>query len=381
MNFKLTPEQEMVKTTVAEFAENVVKPRAADIDEKKEFPWDIVKQMGKMGLMGMTVSKEYGGAGTDRVSYTIALEEISKACGSTGITMEAHNSLGVGHIFAKGTEEQKEKYVVPLASGKKLGAWALTEPAAGTDAAATNTTAVLEGDEWVLNGSKCFITAGSIADIITVMAMTDKSKGSKGISAFIVEKGTPGLSYGKDEDKMGLRGTHTSELFFTDCRIPKENMLDAPGRGFIGAMQTLEGGRTAVASMAVGLGQAALEESIKYANERETFGKTIGNYQAVQWMIADMATDLEAARLLVRKAAWLEDQGEKFSKAAYMAKLFAATRSVQACLNAIQIHGGYGYTKDYPVERFFRDAKLCEIGEGTNEVQRMLIARYMLAGK
>ncbi len=378
MDFSLTEEQLMVRDTVRAFAQNELEPRAADIDQKGEFPWDIVKKMGKIGLMGMTAPIEYGGAGVDKISYMIGLEEISKVCGSTGITMEAHNSLALGHVFEKGTEEQRRKYAVPLAKGEKIGAWALTEPNAGSDASATQTTAVLEGDEWVINGTKCFITAGSIAEVCVVMARTDAGKGAHGITAFIVEKGTPGYTFGTDEDKLGLRGTHTSELVFENCRIPKENLLGERGIGFIGAMQILDRGRTAVAAMAVGIGQGALDASLKYAKEREQFGRPIAKFQAIQWMLADMATELDAARLLVHRAAYMEDQGMKFTKEASMAKVFASEAGMRACTKAIQIHGGYGYTKDYPVERYFRDVKLCEIGEGTSEVQRMIIARHLL---
>ncbi len=378
MNFELTDEQKMIKDTVKEFADKEIKPRAKAIDEEGEFPWDIIEKLSGMGLMGMTVPTEYGGSGVDRISYMLALEEVGRACGSTGLTMEAHNSLGIGHLYAQGTEEQRKKYIPDMAAGKVIGAWALTEPSAGSDAGATKTTAVLEGDEWVLNGSKIFITSADVAGVTTVMARTDEGKGPKGISAFIVEKDTPGVTIGKKEDKLGLRGSTTTEIFYEDCRIPKENLLGERGMGFIGAMKTLEGGRAAIGALAVGIAQAALDECLVYAEQRVQFGKPIGSFQAIQWMIADMATEIEAARLLVHKAAWLEDNDKAFGKEAAMAKLFAATRGIQVCLNAIQVHGGYGYTKEYPVERFLRDMKLMEIGEGTNEVQRMVIARYLM---
>ncbi len=377
MDFELTEEQKAFKSMVREFVEKELKPKASEIDKEGEFPWDIIKKMGKLGLMGMTVPQEYGGAGIDRVSYMLALEEIARVCGSTAITVEAHNSLGVGHIYEKGTEEQRRKYLPMLTSGEHIAAWALTEPNAGSDAASIQTTAILEGDEWVINGTKHFITSGSIASVVVVMAKTDKSKGAKGISAFIVEKGTPGLKYGVEEDKLGLRGSVTAELIFEDCRVPKENLLGELNMGFIGAMNILDRGRTAIGAMSVGIAQGALEQSIAYAKQREQFGKPIAKFQAIQWMIADMATEIEAARLLVMRAAYLEDKGERFTREAAMAKLFASEMATRAARKAIQIHGGYGYMKDLPLERFFRDVKLCEIGEGTSEVQRMVIARQL----
>jgi len=377
MGFELTEMQKLFKKTVREFAEKEIKPLADKIDKEEYFPKDLYKKMGKMGLMGMTVPQKYGGAGIDRVSYMIALEEISRVCGSTGLILEAHNSLGVGHIYEKGTEEQRKKYLPKLLNGEGIAAWALTEPNAGSDAAATQTTAVLDGDEWVINGTKQFITSGDIAEVVTVMAKTDKTQGAKGISAFIVEKDTTGFKVGQLEDKLGVRGSHTAELIFKDCRIPKENLLDKEGMGFIGAMTILDRGRTAIGTMAVGIAQGALDESIEYAKQRQQFGKPIGKFQAIQWMIADMATQIDAARLLVYRAADLEEKGKPFTIEASMAKLFASEIAMKATRNAIQIFGGYGYTREYPLERFFRDAKLCEIGEGTSEVQRMIIARKL----
>jgi len=367
----------MFQKTVHEFAEKEIKPLASKIDKEEFFSWDLVKKMGKMGLMGMTVPKEYGGAGIDRVSYMIALEEISRVCGSTGITVEAHNSLGVGHIFEKGNEEQRKKYLPNLLNGKAVAAWALTEPNAGSDAASLQTTAVLDGDEWVLNGTKQFITSGDIAEVVTVMAKTDKTKGAKGISAFIVEKDISGFKPGQLEDKLGLRGSRTAELIFEDCRVPKENLLGEKDLGFVGAMNILDRGRTAIGAMAVGIARGALEESIEYAKRREQFGKPIGKNQAIQWMIADMATEVDAARLLVYRAAYLEDHNKPFSIEASMAKLFASEIAMRATRNAMQIHGGYGYMRDRPLERFYRDVKLCQIGEGTSEVQRMVIAKRL----
>jgi len=377
MDFELAEEQKAFKSMVRQFVEKELKPRASKIDREGEFPWDIIKKLGKLGLMGMTVPREYGGAGIDRVSYMLALEEIARVCGSTAITVEAHNSLGVGHIYEKGTEEQRRKYLPMLTSGEHIAAWALTEPNAGSDAASIQTTAILEGNEWVINGTKHFITSGSIASVVVVMAKTDKNKGAKGISAFIVEKGTPGLKYGVEEDKLGLRGSVTSELIFEDCRVPKENLLGEINMGFIGAMNILDRGRTAIGAMSVGIAQGALEQSIAYAKQREQFGRPISKFQAIQWMIADMATEIEAARLLVMRAAYLEDKGERFTREAAMAKLFASEMATRTARKAIQIHGGYGYMRDFPLERFFRDVKLCEIGEGTSEVQRMVIARQL----
>ncbi len=377
LNFDLTTEQKMFQKIIREFCEKEIKPIAEKIDKEEYFPWELYKKMGKMGLMGMTVPQEYGGAGIDRVSYMIALEEISRVCGSTGITVEAHNSLGIGHIYEKGTEEQRKKYLPKLTNGDSIAAWALTEPNAGSDAAGGQTTAVLDGDEWVLNGTKQFITSGNIAEVTTVMAMTDKEKGAKGISAFIVEKDAPGFKIGQLENKLGLRGSKTVELIIEDCRIPKENLLGEKDMGFIGAMNILDRGRTAIGAMSVGIARGALEDSIEYAQQRQQFGRPIGKFQAIQWKIADMATEIDAARLLVHRAAFMEDKDVRFTKEAAMAKLFASEMAMRATRNAIQVYGGYGFTRDYPLERYFRDIKLCEIGEGTSEVQRMVIARQL----
>jgi butyryl-CoA dehydrogenase len=377
MDFELTETQKLFKKTVREFAEKQIKPLASKIDKEEYFPWELYKKMGKLGLMSMTVPKKYGGAGIDRISYMIALEEISRVCGSTGITIEAHNSLGVGHIYEKGTEEQRKKYLPSLLHGDAIAAWALTEPNAGSDAASLQTTAVLDGDKWVLNGTKQFITSGDIATITTVMAKTDKTLGAKGISAFIVEKDTPGFTVGVLEDKLGLRGSRTAELIFENCRVPKEQLLGEKNLGFVGAMTILDRGRTAIGAMAVGIAQGALDESVSYATQRQQFGKPIGKNQAIQWMIADMATTIDAARLLVMRAAFLEDKGQPFSIEASMAKLFASDIAMKATRDAIQIHGGHGYMRDLPLERFYRDVKLTQIGEGTSEVQRMIIAKRL----
>jgi len=377
LNFNLTEQQKLFQKTIRQFCEKEIQPLADKIDKEEFFPEQLYKKMGQMGLLGMTVPQDYGGAGIDRVSYMIALEEISRVCGSTGISVEAHNSLGVGHIYERGTEDQRKKYLPNLTNGKGLAAWALTEPNAGSDAASLQTTAVLEKDEWVLNGTKQFITTGDIAAVTTVMAKTDTSKGAKGVSAFIVEKDTPGFKVGQLEDKLGLRGSHTAELILEDCRIPKENLLDKPGHGFTGAMNILDRGRTAIGAMSVGIARGALEESIEYAKQRQQFGRPIGKFQAIQWMIADMATQVDAARLLVYRAAFMEDQEVPFTKEASMAKLFASEIAMNATVKAMQIYGGYGYTREYPLERFYRDIKLCQIGEGTSEVQRMVIARQL----
>ena len=377
MDFNLTDEQKLFQKVIREFCEKEIKPLASKIDKEEYFPWDLYKKMGKMGLMGMTVPQEYGGAGIDRMSYMIALEEISRVCGSTGITIEAHNSLGVGHIYEKGSEEMRKKYLPRLCSGEALAAWALTEPNAGSDAASGQTTAVLKGNEWVINGTKQFITSGDISEVVTVMAKTDSEKGVKGISAFLVEKDTPGFKVGQLEDKLGLRGSRTAELIFEDCHVPKKNLIGEEGMGFVGAMNILDRGRTAIGAMSVGLARGALEDSIEYAKQREQFGRPIGKFQAIQWKIADMAMEIDAARLLVYRAAYLEDKNLPFSIEASMAKLFSSEMAMRATRNAIQILGGYGYTREYPIERYFRDVKLCEIGEGTSEVQRIVIAKRL----
>ena len=378
MDFNLTEDQKMIRKTVRDFAEKDIKPVAKDYDQSGEFPLDIVKKMAGLGLMGMNIPPEYGGPGSDTVSYAIAVEEVSRVCGSTGLTMAAHNSLCTANIFMTGTEEQKKKYVTPLAKGEHIGAWALTEPNAGSDAAGTETTAVLEGDQWVLNGRKNFCTNGHVADTFVIMASTDKTKGAKGISTFIIEKGTKGLIMGKKEDKLGLRASVTSEIILEDCRLPKENLLGEQDNGFTGALKILDGGRISIGAMALGIAQGCLDESVKFAKERKQFGQPIANFQAIQWILADMHTGIEAARLLVYESAWRKDNGLRFKKEAAMAKLFASEVGMKAAVKAIQIHGGYGYTKDYDVERFFRDVKLTEIGEGTSEIQRLVIARELL---
>jgi butyryl-CoA dehydrogenase len=378
LQFELTKEQLMVRQLAYDFAQTEVKPVASDYDEAEEFIWPIAREMGKLGFMGMCVPEEYGGAGADTVSYAIVVEELSRVCGGTGITVAAHNSLGTGHILKHGTEEQKQTYLPKCASGEWLSAWGLTEPNAGSDAGATAATAVLDGDEWVINGNKVFITNGSIAGVTVVMARTDPGRGAHGISAFIVENGTPGYTYGKDEKKLGLRGSVTSELFFEDCRVPEGNLLGTRGEGFIGALEILDEGRISIGAMALGLAQGSYDLALQYSKEREQFGRPISKFQGVQWFLADMATEVSAARWLVYHAAALKDAKMKHSLESAQAKLFASEVSSRCANKAMQIHGGYGYTRDYDIERLLRDAKLTEIGEGTSEVQRLVIARELL---
>jgi alkylation response protein AidB-like acyl-CoA dehydrogenase len=336
--------------------------------------------MGEVGLLGLPFPPQYGGSGADYHAMVIALEEIARVSGSMAITLDAHTSLCCEPVYRFGTEEQRQKYLPPLACGDKIGAFGLTEPQAGSDAGATQTRAVRDGDEWVVNGQKIYITNGSIADLVVFTAKTDPQKGTRGISSFIVEKGTPGFKPGRDEKKMGLKGSVTSELFFEDCRIPAENMLGEENQGFRQFLITLDAGRVAIAAMAVGLAQGAYERSIDYAKDREQFGRPIADFQAIRWMLADMTTEIAAARLMVHRAAWLKEQGQPYTKEASMAKLFATEMSERVCHKAIQIHGGYGYVREYEVERMYRDQRLCQIGEGTNEIQRLVISREVLRG-
>ena len=375
---KISKEHEEFRKKIREFAEKEIEPKARELDEKGQFPFDTVKKLGQMGIMGMVAPKEYGGSGYDTLSYSIAVEEVSRVCGSTGITVAAHNSLGVYPIYLFGSEEQKKKYIPDLASGRKLGSFGLTEPDAGSDAAGTKTTAVLDGDSWVMNGSKCFITNASVGETFVITAVTDKSKGYKGISSFVLEKGTKGFSIGKKENKMGLRGSDTATLIFEDVRIPKENLLGQPGEGFKQFMITLDGGRISIGAMALGIAQGAFDKALGWAKQREQFGKPITDFQAIQWKLSDMATQLEAARHLIYHASELKDKGEKFIMESAMAKLYASEVARFVTYQAIQIFGGYGYMSEYPVERYMRDVKLCEIGEGTSEIQRIVIARELL---
>ena len=378
MDFTLTKEQEMIRNVMREFAENEVEPIAADIDETGRFPEETVEKMARYNMLGIPFPEEYGGAGGDEVAYAIAVEELSKVCGTTGVICSAHTSLGCWPIYKFGTEEQKQKYLVPLAKGEKLGAFGLTEPNAGTDAAGQQTVAVLDGDHYVLNGSKIFITNGGQADVYIIFAMTDKSKGTRGISAFIVEKDFPGFSIGKIEEKMGIRASSTAELIFEDCIVPKENLLGEEGKGFKIAMMTLDGGRIGIAAQALGIAQGALDVTVQYIKEREQFGRPLAKFQGLQWMVADMATEIEATRFLVYRAAFNKANGLPYNKEAAMAKLYAANTAMDVTTKCVQLHGGYGYTKDYPVERMMRDAKITEIYEGTSQVQQMVIAGHLL---
>lgn len=378
MNFNLTKEQEMIRDVMEEFTQNEVEPIAAEVDKEERFPSETVEKMAKYNMLGIPFPVEYGGAGGDEVAYAIAVEELSRACGTTGVICSAHTSLGCWPIYKYGTEEQKQKYLVPLAKGEKLGAFGLTEPAAGTDAAGQETVAVLDGDNYILNGTKIFITNGGQADVYIIFAMTDKSKGTRGISAFIVEKDFPGFSIGKIEDKMGIKGSSTAELIFRDCVVPKENLLGKEGKGFGIAMSTLDGGRIGIAAQALGIAQGALDEAIKFIKEREQFGRPLSKFQGLQWMVADMGTEVEAARLLVYRAAYNKANGLPYNKEAAMAKMFAANTAMSVTTKSVQLHGGYGYTRDYPVERMMRDAKITEIYEGTTQVQQMVIAANLL---
>ena len=378
MNFTLTKEQELVRQIVRDFAVNEVKPIAAEIDVTERFPMENVKKMGELGMMGIPFPTEFGGAGGDVLSYILAVEELSKVCATTGVILSAHTSLCASLINENGTPEQKEKYLRDLCTGNKIGAFGLTEPGAGTDAAGQQTTAVLDGDNYILNGSKIFITNGGVADTFIVFAMTDKSKGTKGISAFIVEKGFLGFSIGKKEDKLGIRASSTTELIFENCVVPKENLIGREGKGFGIAMKTLDGGRIGIAAQALGIAEGALDEAIKYMKERKQFGRPIAAFQGLQWMVAEMSTKIEAARFLVYKAAWLKENKQPYSIDAARAKLYAAEVAMDVTTKAVQLFGGYGYTKEYPVERMMRDAKITEIYEGTSEVQKMVISGSLL---
>ena len=377
MNFELTREQRSLQREVREFALRELNPGVSKRDETGEFPAEAIGKLQRMGLMGSLFPVESGGKGLDCISYTVVVEELSRIDAAAAITLLAH-TLCANHIFSCGTSEQKRKYLMPLASGEKLGAWALTEPEAGSDAGGIRTVAHPDNGEWVLNGNKFFITNGSRADTLVVMASTDSSRGSKGISAFIVEGNTAGLKRGQNLDKLGFRSSNTVALFLENVRVPGENLLGTLNEGFSGTMGVLDEGRIGLAAMAVGIGRGCLEESVAYSRKRHAFGQAIGEFQAIQWMLADMATEIEAARLLVRKAARLRDQRKRFKLEASMAKLFSSEAVVRAALKAVQIHGGYGYIKAHPVERYLREAKLCEIGEGTSEIQRLVIARELL---
>jgi len=379
MNFELDDVQTLVRDTARRFAREEVAPHAAEMDKTGTFRQGLVRQMGELGFLGVAIPEAYGGGGMDYRCYAIVVEELSAVCASTGVVVSAHSSLCCDPIFKHGTEEQKQKYLVPLASGRSIGCLGLTEPQAGSDAANQKTTAVLDGDQWVINGTKIFITNGGWADVAVVIAMTDKAAGTKGLSAFIVPADAPGYKVAKEEHKLGIRASSTAELVFDECRVPKENLLGRLGDGFKIALQTLDGGRVGIASQAVGIARGAMEHAVAYAKERVQFGHPIAEFQAIQWKLADMATEIDAARLLTWRAAWLKDTGVKnFAKESAMAKLFASDVAMKVTRETIQVYGGYGYIDEYPVERFYRDAKITEIYEGTSEVQRIVIARSVL---
>jgi alkylation response protein AidB-like acyl-CoA dehydrogenase len=376
--FALTEEQEQLRKEIRDFAAREIAPNVLRWDEASEFPVEVVQKLGEMGLMGVIFPMELGGSGLGYVDYALVVEELSAVDGSIGIIVASHNSLCTNHIFVAGNEEQKRKYIPLLASGKWLGAWGLTEPGSGSDAGSARTSAVRKGDSWVLNGNKTFITNGHYADVSVIIAVTDKSKGTRGLSAFVVEKGTPGFRPGKKENKLGLRASDTSELIFEDCEIPMENLLGKEGDGFIDSMRILDGGRISIAALSLGIGRGAFDAARRYVQQRHQFGKAISEFQGIQWKLADMATQLDAARLLTQRAAVMKDAGQKTTLESSMAKLMASEVAVRVCDEAVQLHGGYGFIKDYPVEKFYRDVKLCTIGEGTSEIQRLIIAREIL---
>ncbi|MGA8489736.1 MAG: acyl-CoA dehydrogenase family protein [Terriglobales bacterium] len=378
MDFLLNEEQLHLKKSVREFAEREIAPNVMKWDEAGEFPLATIKELGKLGLLGTVFPTEYGGAGMGYIEYVTAIEELSRVDGSVGIIVAAHTSLCSNHIFVAGTEEQKKKYVSKLATGEHIGAWGLTEPSSGSDAGSARMTAVRKGNTWVLNGTKTFCTNGHYADVLVVIAVTDRAAHTHGLSAFIVEKGAKGFRPGKKENKLGLRASDTAELIFEDCIIPAENLLGKEGGGFIDAMRVLDGGRISIAALSLGMAEGAYEAALKYSKQRKQFGKAISEFQAIQWKLADMATEIEAAKLLTLRAASLKDAGSKSTLESSMAKLYASEVAVRCANEGVQIHGGYGFIKDYPAEKFYRDVKLCTIGEGTSEVQRLVIARQLL---
>ncbi len=378
MNFGFTEEQQQLRKTVREFAEAEILPHVMEWDEAQHFPVEVFRELGSLGVLGAVFPEEYGGAGFNYVDYSIIIEELARVDPSIGLSTAAHISLCTSHIYTAGSEEQKKRYIPKLASGEWIGSWALTEPESGSDAGGTNTKAVLDGDEWVINGLKTFCTNAHAADVFVVMAMTDREKASHGISAIIVEKDTPGFRVGKKENKLGMRCSPTGELILTDCRVPASNIIGQRGEGFIDSLKILDGGRISIAALGVGIAQGAFEAALKYSKQRKQFGRFISEFQAIQHKLADMATEIEAARLLTLRAAWLKDTGLSVNKESSMAKLYTSETAVRVANEAVQIHGGYGFIKDYPVEKFYRDAKLCTIGEGTSEIQRMVIARQLL---
>jgi len=379
LDFAFTQDQELLRRTVREFAEQEIAPTVMRYDESQEYPRAIVTRAGELGLMGVIFPERYGGAGLSYIEYVIAVEELSRVDGSVGISVAAHNSLCTNHIYEFGSEEQRTRYLPKLTSGEWIGAWSLTEPTAGSDAGGTRTVARRDGSHWVLNGSKTFTTHGSVGDVCVVFAVTDTEKDKHGISAFVIERGTPGFRPGKKENKMGLRASDTSEVIMEDCRLPAEQLLGAPGAGFVDAMKILDGGRISIAALALGMARGAYDAALKYSTQRRQFGRSISGFQAIQFMLADMATELDAAALLTYRAAWMKDQGAKTTAESSMAKLFASEVGVRVCDRALQVFGGYGYVKDFPVEKYYRDVKLCTIGEGTSEIQRLVIARELLA--
>jgi alkylation response protein AidB-like acyl-CoA dehydrogenase len=378
LDFQLNEEQQQLKKSVREFAEREIAPNVMKWDEACEFPLATIKELGKLGIMGMVFTAEYAGAGMGYVEYVIAVEELSRVDGSVGIIVAAHTSLCSNHIFLAGSEAQKKKYISKLATGEFIGAWGLTEPSAGSDAGSARMTARRKGSAWVLNGTKTFCTNGHYADAIVVIAVTDRAANTHGLSAFIVEKDTKGFRPGKKENKMGLRASDTAEMIFEDCVIPAENLLGKEGDGFIDAMRVLDGGRISIAALSLGMAQGAYEAALKYSKQRRQFGKAIGEFQAIQWKLADMATEIDAARLLTMRAASMKDAGMKTTLESSMAKLYASEVAVRCANEGVQIHGGYGFIKDYPAEKYYRDVKLCTIGEGTSEIQRLVIARQLL---
>src|SRR5436853_2947438 len=378
MDFQFTEEQEQLRRSVRQFAETEIRPHVMEWDEKSEFPLTTIKELGKMGLMGVAFPTEYGGAGLGYVEYVVAIEELSRVDGSIGIIVAAHNSLCSNHIYVAGNEEQKRKYLPKLATGEFIGAWGLTEPGSGSDAGSARMTAVKNKGGWLLNGTKTFITNGHYADCAVVIAVTDKAAHTHGLSAFIVDKGTKGFRAGKKENKLGLRASDTSGLIFEDCWVPAEELCGKEGDGFVDAMRVLDGGRISIAALGLGMAQGAYEAALKYSQERKQFGKAISEFQAIQWKLADMATEIDAARLLTMRAADMKDAGMKTTLESSMAKLYASEVAVRCANEGVQIHGGYGFIKDYPAEKFYRDVKLCTIGEGTSEIQRMVIARQLL---
>jgi hypothetical protein len=379
MDFRLTQEQELLRRTVREFAETEVRPHVREWDREQHFPTELIPALASLGLMGIQFPEEYGGAGMSAIDYCLCIEELSRVDPAVALSVAAHNGLCAAHLFRFGTEPQKRQYLVPLAKGEKIGAWALTESSSGSDAAGMRTTAAPADGHWVLNGSKTFTTHGRVGDVIVVMAITDRGAGAKGISAFIIEKGTPGLTPGKKEDKLGVRASDTSEVLLDNCHIPFDQILGQPGQGFVNSLQILDAGRIGIAALAVGLAQGAYEAALRYAQERRAFGKTISQFQAIQWKLADNATRIEAARWLTYRAAYLKDHDRGTTLESAMAKLYASEIAVKAADDCVQIHGGYGFVKDYPAEKYFRDVKLTTIGEGTSEIQRLVIARQLLS--